>query len=76
MAPSIPLCGVKDTRGAELTHKRQHPGASKQDVVAQAAQMALKMWLKSEMGGSAGGAGAGAGAGGSSGLMSLASKLL
>lgn len=65
---------MKDTRGAELMRERQHSGASKQDVVAQAAQMALKMWMKSEMGGSAGGAGAGAG--GSSGLMSLASKLL
>ena len=39
-------------------------GASKQDVVAQAGQMAMKMFLKSEMGGSGGG------------IMSLAGKFL
>lgn len=42
-------------------------GASKQDAVSSAAQMALKMFMKSEMGGSSGGSG---------GLMSLASKFL
>jgi len=39
-------------------------GASKNDVVASAGQMALKMFLKSEMGGSGGG------------LMSMASKFM
>lgn len=42
-------------------------GANKQDAVASAAQMALKMYMKSNMGGGGGGAG---------GLMSLASKFM
>jgi hypothetical protein len=32
----------------------QHPEASKESAVAQAAQMAMKMYFKSEMGGSGG----------------------
>ena len=44
-------------------------GASKQDAVGSAAQMALKMFMKAEMGGSSGGSSGG-------GLMSLASKFL
>jgi hypothetical protein len=43
-------------------------GASKQDAVGSAAQMALKMFMKSEMGGGGGG--------GAGGLMSMASKFL
>jgi len=39
-------------------------GASKQDAVSQAGQMAMKMFMKSEMGGSGGG------------IMSLAGKFL
>jgi len=42
-------------------------GASKQDAVGSAAQMAMKMFMKSEMGGSGGSGG---------GLMSMASKFL
>ncbi|KAF2754148.1 hypothetical protein EJ05DRAFT_150398 [Pseudovirgaria hyperparasitica] len=45
-----------------------HPQATKQDAVAQAAQMALKFYMKSEMGGSGGSSG--------SGLLGLASKFL
>ena len=56
------------TSHADQQHAQGNTGgASKQDAVASAAQMALKMYMKSEMGG-----------GGSSGggLMSLASKFL
>jgi hypothetical protein len=48
------------------------PGASKEDAVSQAAQMALKMFMKSEMGGGGGGAGGG----GMGSLMGLAGKFL
>ncbi|KAF1981436.1 hypothetical protein K402DRAFT_235660 [Aulographum hederae CBS 113979] len=53
-------------------------GAQKQDVVAEAGKMALKMWLKSEMGGGGGGGmmGGSGGGGGGGGLMGLASKFL
>ena len=47
-------------------------GSSKQDVVASAAQMALKMYLK---GGSGGGASGGS-SGGVGGLLNMASKFM
>jgi hypothetical protein len=50
-------------------------GATKQDAVAQAAQMALKFYMKSEMGGGGAAASGGSG-GGMGGLMNLASKFL
>ncbi|KAJ4288160.1 hypothetical protein N0V90_012177 [Kalmusia sp. IMI 367209] len=53
---------------------KTQPGATKQDAVAQAAQMALKFYMKSEMGG--GGASGGGSSGGVGGLMNLASKFL
>lgn len=50
-------------------------GATKQDAIAQAAQMAFKFYMKSEMGG--GGASGGSSSGGGvGGLMNLASKFL
>jgi len=66
--------GMAMAHAAELFDKESaqghtQPDANKQDVVASAAQMALKMYLKSQMGG--GNANSGGG-----GLMSLASKFL
>ena len=52
----------------------QDPSASKQDAVAQAAQMALKFYMKSEAGGS-GGSGGGS-SGGLGGVLNLASKFM
>jgi hypothetical protein len=53
----------------------QKPEATKQDAVAQAAQMALKLYLKSEMsGGSGGGSSSGGGAAGT--ILNLAGKFL
>ncbi|KAJ9648421.1 hypothetical protein H2201_000756 [Coniosporium apollinis] len=51
------------------------PGANKQDAVASAAQMALKMYLKSEMGGGHS-SGGGSSGGGAAGLLNMASKFL
>lgn len=51
------------------------PDATKQDAVASAAQMALKLYLKSEMSGGSGGGSSGGG-GGAGGLLNLASKFL
>lgn len=73
--------GLAMGQAAQLFDKQQSqgqtaPGATKQDAVSQAAQMALKFYLK----GGAGGAGAGGSAGGSSGglggLMNIASKFM
>ncbi|KAF2857689.1 hypothetical protein K470DRAFT_203417, partial [Piedraia hortae CBS 480.64] len=50
-------------------------GANKQDAVAAAAQMALKMYMKSEMGGNNSG-NSGSGGSGAAGLINMASKLL
>jgi hypothetical protein len=50
------------------------PSASKQDAVAQAAQMALKFYMKSDAGG--GGASGGSSGGGLGGLLNIASKLM
>lgn len=52
----------------------QDPSASKQDAVAQAAQMALKFYMKSDAGG--GGASGGSSGGGLGGLLNIASKLM
>jgi hypothetical protein len=55
------------------TDSFQDPSASKQDAVAQAAQMALKFYLKSEAGGSGGSGGSSGGLGG---VLNLASKFM
>jgi hypothetical protein len=52
----------------------QHPQATKQDAVAQAAQMALKFYMKSEAGGGSGGSGGSSG--GIGGLLNIASKFM
>lgn len=52
----------------------QNPDATKQDAVAQAAQMALKFYMKSEAGG--GGASGGSSSGGLGGLLNIASKFM
>lgn len=54
---------------------KTQPDATKQDAIAQAAQMALKFYLKSEAGGS-GGSGGGSSGGGLGGLLNLASKFI
>lgn len=58
-----------------ITDLEQKPDATKQDAVASAAQMALKLYLKSEMKGGSGGGSSGGG-GGAGGLLNLASKFL
>jgi hypothetical protein len=57
-----------------VANDSQSPGATKQDAVAQAAQMALKFYMKSEAGG--GGSGGSSGGGGIGGLLNIASKLM
>lgn len=53
------------------------PDATKQDVVAQAAQMALKLYLKNQMGGGKSSGGSGGSGGGAMGtVMNLASNFL
>jgi len=69
--------GLAMGQAAQLFDQQQaqgktSPGATKQDAVAQAAQMALKFYMKSEAGGS-GGSGGGSGMGG---LLNIASKFM
>lgn len=55
----------------------QAPDTTKQDVITQAAQMALKLYLKSEMNGGKSSGGSGGSGGGSMGTMlNLAGKFL
>lgn len=72
------LIGMAMAQAAQLFDQQQaqgktSEGATKQDAVAKAAQMALKFYMKSEAGG--GGSGGGS-SGGIGGLLNIASKFM
>lgn len=71
------LIGMAMAQAAQLfdeqsSQGKTSPGATKQDAIAQAAQMALKFYMKSE----AGGASSGGSSGGIGGLLNIASKFM
>jgi hypothetical protein len=72
------LIGMAMAEAAQLfdqqsSQGKTNPGATKQDAVAQAAQMALKFYMKSEAGG---GGASGGSSGGIGGLLNIASKFM